>query len=143
MLMVIPNEGKLKWLENAIPIEASISEPWWVRLYANDYTPVDGSTGVNFTEATFTGYAAVELLPELFSAPVLVGNVARADYPASPSYSCTGGSPQTVYGWFMVGQVSGIVYAAQRFDTPRLMATGSVEALDPFALDLKTFIVCP
>lgn len=139
MNMVIPNAGKQKWLAWALADDGTTLEEFTVELYQNDYTPVDGSLLANFTPADFTGYAAVFLARSGFSAPVIVANVAESTHVTVPEYECTGGSPQTVYGWVMYGSTSNVAVAAQRFDSPRVMASGSVERLDPFKLKLKSF----
>jgi hypothetical protein len=139
-LMMIPNEGKLKWLTWALVNNAGGIEDLHVHLYQNNYTPVDGSTLANFTESTFAGYAAEPLVRTNFGAPVLVGNVAYSTYPTDPTFVCTAGGPQLVYGWWMDGDVSGKVYAAARFDNTRSMAAGATETLSPFAIGLKTFV---
>jgi hypothetical protein len=137
--MVIPNEGKLLWLEWALTGDGSSLEDFVVRLYSNNYTPVDGSTLANFTEATFTGYTELDIMRSDFSTPVIVANVAEAQTSVPPEWTCTGGAAQDIYGWYLVGVDSGKVLAAQRFDAVRTMAAGATETLDPFKIKLKTF----
>lgn len=138
-LMVIPNEGKLKWLQWALVNNAGGIEDLTLELYQNNYTPVDASVQASFTAATFAGYSTVPLVRTTFGAPALVGNVAYSTYPTDPVFTCTAGGPQLVYGWFMYGNASQKVYAAARFDITRSMSAGATETLSPFAIGLKTF----
>ena len=139
MNMVIPDTGKTYLLNNAVNPLASDGENWVVELYQNDYTPVDGSVKASFTAATFTGYAAVDLVAADWGAASITSAIAYATYPTPPDYLCTGGATQTVYGWFMYGSTTNTLIAAQRFDTPRVMSSGAEEKLDPFRIAAKTF----
>lgn len=138
MNMVIPNEGKQLWLEWALPGDGTSFEDFEINLFSNDYTPVDGSTDSDFTAATFGGYAQVDAERADFGAPSISSNVAYSLLSFVPTFTQTSGSPQTVYGWWMRGATSGIVLAAQRFDTARVMAIGATETLDPFRIGLKS-----
>jgi hypothetical protein len=120
-------------------VDAFAGEDLNVSLYTNNYTPVDGSVTANFTEATFAGYVPRVLSNGSMDNSTIVADVAVGHFGSAPTYTCTGGSPQTVYGWFLTGDSSGLTYLAQKFDTPRVMNTGAVEALDPFNVKLKTF----
>lgn len=138
-LMVIPNEGKLLWLNAALVLNAGGQEDFWLSLYQNNTTPTDATTIADFTESTFAGYAKFELIRTTFVAPVIVANVAFSEYPTDPQFDCTAGGPQSAFGWYMWGKVSSKVYAAARFDITRSMSAGASEKLSPFAIGLKTF----
>jgi hypothetical protein len=139
MLMVVTNDGKEYFLSLAMQVPTVASEDWFVKLFKNNFTPVDGSVTADFTEATFTGYSAVGIGPGSMNPPAVVANVAESTYTGPPVFTCTGGADETVYGWFLMGDSSGKTYLAQKFDTPRLMTPGAVESLDPFKIKMKTF----
>lgn len=92
-----------------------------MRLYQNDYTPVDAATHANFTEADFTGYLAVDLA---FGAVSNTGGTATAV--ATAASFVVGATPSrtnTIYGWYIEDQ-DGAAIAAERFsDAPRAMDT--------------------
>jgi hypothetical protein len=134
--MVIPNEGKILWLGWALITDGSDFEPFDVKLFQNQYTPTDTSTASDFTEATFPGYAQVQLTRGNFNDVTVANNVATSVNSIVPTYTCTGGQGQTVYGWYMIGDTSGKCLAAQVFDTPRNMTNGTSELLNPFQLSL-------
>jgi hypothetical protein len=137
--MVIPDAGKVLWLHWALDGDGSDLEDFHIRLYQNNYTPDNNSLLANFTQSTFTGYAAVAALRSDFDFPVVVANIAYGVLSFVPTYNCTGGAPETAYGWYLEGDSSLTVLAAQRFDNPRVMAPGATEQLDPFRIALQTF----
>lgn len=137
--MVIPNEGKLIWLDWAMQNAGSPTEDYSLRLYSNNYTPVDGTTETDFTESAFTGYVRVNIDQADMGGSGLVGNVAVSECDFVPVFTCTGGAPELAYGWYLIGRTSGTVLAAQRFDAARTMASGATESIDPFTLSLETF----
>lgn len=138
-LMVIPNEGKTEAIETLLKSGSFASETWNVKLYTNNYTPVDGSTSSDFTEATFTGYAQVAIAPSDWSSFTIVSNVAQSTSGVTPVFTCTSGGGQTCYGWYAVGATSGKVRAAQKFATARALTAGASETLSPCVMKLKTF----
>lgn len=139
MLMVIPNEGKLLFLNRALISDPADAEDYVVRLFQNDYFPDDDSTDGLFDECDFSGYVPFDVGAADFSLPVIVADIAVSIAGTPPSFTCTDLSPQTVYGWYMEGVDTGTVYAAARFDAARVMVNGSTETLDPFQFKLKTF----
>jgi len=140
MLMMIPNEGKLRWLDRAVQLGTTYDFfQFNVRLYKNDYTPVDASVVDSFDPADFTGAAVWNIYAGDWEPTNVVADVAVIVTTVAPHFACTGGVDQTVYGWYMTDADDNAVMAAQRFNTPRLMTPGAVEVLNPFAIKLKTF----
>lgn len=140
MKMVIPNEGKIEALQCLLQGgDVTSGEDWDIQLYKNDYTPVDASTVGDFVPADFAGSGVFTVTEPNWSTAIIALNVAVSTNSDTPSWTSTDATPQTVYGWFAVGVTSGVVRAAQRFDTPRTLALGDTETLDPFAVRLKTF----
>lgn len=138
MNMVIPNEGKLKILEEIFRSEAA-RESFVLDLFQNNETVDDASVAADFDVATFTGYVEVEIDRADWGAAVIAANIGQITKTTAPTFTCTGGASQTVYGWMLVGADSGVMYAGQNFDVPRVMSTGTTESLDPFRIKDKTF----
>lgn len=139
MLMVIPNSGKVLLLFNAMcAVDTSQFEDWWIDLFQSDTLVEDESVLADFTLATFGGYVRIEQTRALFNSAVEEATYAITGNLATPSWTCTGGAPQTVYGWIMHGQDTGGIYAGQNFDAPRVMSAGAVENISPFDFRLKT-----
>lgn len=137
--MVIANEGKIKWLGWALVSDGSDFEDFVISLYQNNYVPEETDTAGNFTVATFTGYADVPADRANFSDPTIAANIATSVLSFFPTFTCTGGASQVVFGWYMLGATSGTLLAAQVFDAPRTMSPGISEILNPFQISLKTF----
>lgn len=92
---------------------------------------VAASTGVgavagDFVESTFTGYAAFG--PESYASTSVVfadgDDQAVTLHNAPIDWECSG-SPETVYGWYMLDQSSGEPVAYEVYDTPDVLDTGS------------------
>jgi hypothetical protein len=86
-----------------------------IRLFVNDVTPDANSIAAQFTEPTFTGYAAVNLTMDAVSlnntnVPVSQSNLVRFQP------SADGGTDQA-YGIFIT-TAAGVLIAAERFDAP-------------------------
>lgn len=85
-----------------------------LRLYGNDYTPVDTSTTGNFTEIAGGGYAN---LPITFANWTIVsGTPSQATYP-SQSWTFTGpiNAPGTIYGYYITRNSDNKLLLAERF----------------------------
>lgn len=88
-----------------------------VHLYSNTFTPSPDSVLADFTECTFTGYAAVPL--GTLSAPV---NTGASTMGVVASVLFTAGSPFTTpdnaVGYFITDTTNAILYCAERFSAP-------------------------
>lgn len=136
--MVIPNEGKLLWLQWMVKTEDADFGDTAVVLYSNDYTPIAASVYASFTHATFTGSSPVAIERGYYVDPSLTGDVAYIGLDDPPSWTCSGAGPQTCYGWLLYDVTTSTALAAQRFAAPRVMDVGATESLDPFKIGLQT-----
>ena len=74
--------------------------PWStakVRLFTNNHTPTDSDTVANYTEATFSGYAAVTI--GAFPASAVAAHVASSS-PPTITFTLTAGT-QNIYGVYI------------------------------------------
>lgn len=121
MAIKVPNVGELRLM--AI-LRAQINGGGvTLRLYQNNYTPVDGSVLADFTECDFDGYAAKTLTA--FTVPILVGGEAYiAEGPQI--WTATGGvTPNDVYGYYVEDPVDGEVIWAARFTGAPIVVDGA------------------
>ncbi len=100
-----------RYLVNHSP---SAAEDLVLRLFRNKKTPADGDTEADYTEATFTGYAHVDLsgigwtiTPD---APTLL-QYAQQEFVSSADQAA-----QTIYGYYLTQVSSGKLVCAWRFD---------------------------
>ena len=117
MAIVISPAGEAKALGGIVT-----TEPITLKLYVSCSTagglPSSASVLADFTEATFTGYAARTLTNSLtgttWSTPA--GTPAQSQYNAAAPQSWTAtGAYQTVLGHLYVGVTSGTFYGAESF----------------------------
>lgn len=139
MNMVIPNEGKILLLDRALCAPTNAPEDYTLYLFVNNVTVGDASTFADFTTATFTGGGGIAIARSSLPTPTITSNVAITTRATAPSWTNTGATTETAYGWILKGNTSGKVIAGQNFDTPRVMSPGATETLNPFQFSLKTF----
>jgi len=114
MALLFPNQGEAIVADLLLGMGTYTAQNLYLRLYNNNYTPVDGSTEANFTEATFTGYAQIELLAA--SWVITPGAPTLASY-AEQLWTCSVAPSPTeqVYGYWVVQKTSGLLVWAERF----------------------------
>ena len=88
------------------------SENLWLRLNVNDRTPADADLVGHYTEMSTHGYAAKSLVVAGWS--YTQGGPSRAEY-GNQAWVFTAAALVNVYGYYVVGQVSGALYWAERF----------------------------
>ena len=84
-----------------------------LHLYSNNYTPVAGSLLANFTEATFSGYAAQTITA--WQSPITVSG--RAQLTASALYTftkSTGAVGNNIYGYYVTDSTGTTLKWAER-----------------------------
>ena len=138
--MVCPNEGKVKILDEVFRL-TSTREAFKLDLFVNNETVDALSTAGDFTIASFTGYSQISIARADWDPAVDVGTLGEISKTTAPTFTCTGGSPQTAYGWILRGATSGLIYFGQNFDTPRVMGPGTTESIDPFTVTNDTYDV--
>lgn len=91
-----------------------------LRLFQNNHVPAVGDTNANYTEATFSGYAAVAL--GTWNAAYLNGsNKGETDADVASFAHNGGGVSNTIYGAYVTDNVGNVIYA-EAFSAPVVMA---------------------
>ena len=104
MAGLVPNAGEEIALDRFLKTSDET-----LKLYVNDYTPVEGSVAGDFTEMSTQGYAAKTLTAASWSS----GAYAQQTW----TFDGTGGST-VVYGYFVIDAGAGTIMFAERFGTP-------------------------
>ena len=113
MALLVPDVGEVLLLSYALNKVAQGDVK--LRLYTNDYTPVEGSVVGDFTEATAAGYAAITLTGASWTIATATG-VTTATY-AQQTFTLTAAS--TDYGYYVTNNAGTQVLWAERFsDAP-------------------------
>jgi hypothetical protein len=129
MPLVIADVGELELLDKMLKDALSVDEDFTLKLYQNNYTPVNTSVAGDFTVATFTNYVDKTLTRAGWAAATTVSNKARSTY-AQQSWTC-GASGNTIYGYYVIGATSGTLLWAELFPTPRVLANTDILTLIP------------
>lgn len=114
MAGIVPTEGENRILSRAlhdvVPTNANLT----LKLFVNDYTPVDGSTNASFTEMTTQGYTAKTLTAATWTVAQNGSNEAEGTYPQQTwTFDGTGGST-VIYGYYIIDE-NNVVWFAERF----------------------------
>lgn len=124
--LVIPETGEAAFLtEIRTALAALITATHLkVRLFSNNYTPIATTVVSDFTEATFTGYAA-QNVPALSTVFTNAAGQAEIDANATNFFQATDAvSPNTIYGYWIADETSTpILMWCEKFDTPIDMTT--------------------
>lgn len=90
-------------------------------LFQNNFVPLDSSVLGDFTEATFSGYASQSIS---YTAASLVGDFAICADSAARTFTVgMGGVSNTIYGYYVVDQTTGLLVYAERFSASINMNT--------------------
>jgi hypothetical protein len=111
MTLVLPNVGET-FLLNLMTNNAS-TQNLTLRLYSNNYTPVEASTYASFTEATFTGYSAAALTAGSWT--ITAADPSTAAYPQVTFTSTAGSQNQNIYGYYVTRATGPEVVFAELF----------------------------
>jgi hypothetical protein len=106
-------------------IRAGLPSPTVVHLFVNDYIPDETSVIGDFTEATFPGYSPA---PATWPTPAFLNMDGQAEIDAinASTFSSTGTSIQTAYGYFVDDGSLTTCLWAERFSSPvPFMLSGS------------------
>ena len=109
MALLAPNSSEDVMLQNIL--NKTAPQNVVLRLYTNNYTPVETSTEANFTEASGFGYASVTLPGASWT--ITPGNPTSASF-AQQTFTFTG-TLGNVYGYYMTQLTSGFIMWAERF----------------------------
>lgn len=81
-----------------------------LKLYKNNITPSDTDTAGTYTEAVFSGYAAITLTGATWSA-ASAGSIA---YSAQQTFTCNAVATDDIYGYYVVQLSSGTLVYSER-----------------------------
>jgi hypothetical protein len=131
MALSAPNVGDARLVEYMLKTNKPAN--LYLRLYENDYTPVDTSVIGDFTALTMAGYAEGTLAAANWTIAT-VGNVTTATYvpsAAETTFTMTADTSHLVYGYYVVDKTgSEQVLWGERFTAVHTIpATGAVDAI--------------
>lgn len=111
MTLVLPDQGESLTLQAILNKLAPENLDLW--LYKSNTTPAETDTEATYTQADFTGYAAIQLTAASWS---ITGTApTSAGYAQQTFTSSAGSQNQNVYGYMLVQRSSGKLLLAERF----------------------------
>jgi len=118
MALVVPDEGEVALLDMLVNGDTLANAE--LRLYENNLTPDEDTVYGDFNEATFTGYAAQT--PTFGSASIVSHKGSISDTATRDFVCSTAGTPDVIYGYYVVDAVNNLVLWAERFASPITIA---------------------
>ena len=119
MALILADQGAVQILQAYFNNSWPASKNVVVKLYTNDYTPLDSSTTASFTEASGGGYVTKALANGSWGQSQ-VGGIEQEAF-AQQTWTFTGplDGNATIYGYFVVGNNgSGNLVWAERLGAP-------------------------
>jgi hypothetical protein len=114
MALLVPNDSENLMLKNILNHTAPQNQT--LKLFSSNTTPAETDTAGTYTEATFTGYSAVGLTGTSW---VVTGDTAAY---AEQTFTSTAVQSQTIYGYYIIQAVSGLLLWSERFSSPIAIA---------------------
>lgn len=125
MALLVPDVGEVELLKRLLYSNAG-SENGTLKLYKTNVTPAESDTAASYTEADFTGYSSKTLTSSqsgaTWSVPSTSSGTTSSTYGTTLSWSPT--SSQTVYGYFVVGATSTVLWWAELFASSKNLSNG-------------------
>jgi hypothetical protein len=123
MSLLVPDEGEVQMLSNALKQYEDV----YLKLFTSNTTPAEGDAAATYTEMSGQGYAAKTLTKTNWSVANASGTT-TGSY-AQQTFTFTGGTPTTIYGYYVVGVTSGKLYWAERFTNPQVVQNNGDQIL--------------
>lgn len=130
MALVTPDEGQLELMTNMLITNSFSGYNYEVDLYQNNYTPIQSSTGSDFTIANFTGYSQQTFTRTEWTTPATVSDQAFSQSTENPFTWTCGATGNTIYGYLIRSSATGKVLWAELFATPVVLTNGAIIELN-------------
>lgn len=111
MTLLVPNNGEGDALSYFV--NKSAPQDLVLRRYSNNVTPAETDTAASYTEAAFTGYAALQLAGAGWT--ITEGAPSSAAHAQQTFTSTAGAQSVSCYGYYMTRLTSGRIALAERF----------------------------
>lgn len=125
---LVSNVGEQRMLE-LVTNTSTGRENLVLHLFQNDITPASTMTLASYTEATFTGYAAVTLTTSDWA--IMPGDPTTAVYSSGVAFTCSGTTSQAIYGFYLSQAGSSVLMWSERFVSAPYTITNVGDALSP------------
>ncbi|MCE5292093.1 MAG: hypothetical protein LLG14_23020 [Nocardiaceae bacterium] len=141
---LLPDEGIAAQLEYILKASISGVLPWQLMLFVNDIVPTHATVLADLVEATFQGYARVNLTRSEWTTPTVHDGCAHSTWGSTVvTWYVNGGPTETIYGYAYVDASMGVIRLVQRLDAGDIRPVeigGKVTMLPEYSL---TSAECP
>ena len=126
MALLVPDVGEVLMLSYSLN-KIAPGDTVLLKLFKNDYTPVEGSVVGDFTEADTAGYSAIALAKADWTIATVEGvtedlDVTTAEQPLK-TFTLTGAGSH--YGYYITDEAeTGLLWAERFTDAPHTMPAG-------------------
>ncbi len=125
MALLVPDVGEVELLKRLLYANAG-SENGTLKLYKTNVTPAESDTAASYTVADFTGYSDKTLTSSqsgaTWAVPTTNTGTTSSTYGTTLTWSPT--TSQTVYGYYVVGATSTILWWAELFASSKNLSNG-------------------
>ena len=123
--LLVPNVGEVRLLGWAVNNVAQ--DDLTLKLYTNDYTPVEASTNANFTESVAAGYASVTLTKGSWVITTVAGTTTATYAQQTFTFTAAGTS---CYGYWIEDEDSTLIWA-EKFGGAEPVYDGKILKVTP------------
>lgn len=113
MSLIIPNAAEEAFLD------LILATNYTLKLFSSDTTPTEATVAGDLTEATFTGYAAINLTGGSWT--TTQGDPTTGTYAQQTFTRSSTGVAQSIYGYYVVTTTGGLLRWVERFENAVVM----------------------
>lgn len=110
MNSVFADEGLIAILQKIVVVDLTL------HIFTNNITPTVNSVYADFTEASYSGYAAFTLTHTDWVSLGVSGHIGALAYPTLTTFNSSGGS-EDIYGYYVTDVADTFVFWAGLFDS--------------------------
>jgi hypothetical protein len=146
MALLVPHQGDVQLLTDLLG--GGALENWQLCLFNSNITPAETDVASTYTahETAFTNYARKTLTRSIgastWNTPVSQApsgspawssrsQVGHSQYGSAAQQWTCGSTGDTIYGYFLLGLITGNLICAEAFATPRTLANGDTLSITP------------
>lgn len=123
--IIVADEGEVELMRIDFKAELVTPRVWHLRLFKNDYTPDKTVTLGDLDQATFSGYFAVPLDPDVWTDPVSTAGQAVTYYGTDYTAFTASSLSQVIFGYYITFDDGAGLLWVQRFDTFKTVSPGN------------------
>ena len=140
MALLVPNQAEARMIGMLVNATTAQNLNLVLRLYKNNLTPASTDVLADYTESTFTNYAAVTLTSGSWTVTAATsGAPATATQTSATTFSCTATTSELTYGYYLQQAGATVIMWAERFsDGPYTIANNGDKVILAAALTLST-----